>query len=68
MPKIGLALAEYEKNEEVEKNNFLARNRIVAGLGEGMLVIEAGFRSGTSVTAKIAFKSNKMVFAIPRKP
>lgn len=64
----GLALTEYEKDAEAKYNNFLARNRIVAALGEGILVVEAGFRSGTSVTANFAFKANKMVFAIPRKP
>lgn len=64
----GLALTEYEKDVKAKYNNFLARNRIIAALGEGTLVVEAGFRSGTSVTANFAFKANNMVFAIPRKP
>ena len=64
----GLALTEYENYFEATYTSFLERNRIVAGLGKGLLVIEALHRSGTSVTANIAFKSNKIVFAIPRKP
>ena len=47
--------------------NILERNRIVAGLGLGLFVIEALFRSGTSVTAKIAKEQGKDVFALPRK-
>ena len=66
--KNGLALTEYEIGIKAEYENFLARNRIVAALGEGTLVVEAGFRSGASVTANFAFKANKIVFAIPRKP
>ena len=64
----GLALTEYENNINAESFRFLERNRIVAGLGEGLLVIEAKHRSGTSVTASFAFKANKNVYAIPRKP
>ena len=63
----GLALTEYEKEVKAEYNNFLARNRIVAALGIGTLIIEASHRSGTTVTANFAFKTNKIVCAIPRK-
>ena len=64
----GLVLTEYSANEKAVSKYFLERNRIVAGLGLGLLVIEALHRSETSVTAEIVFKSNKNVFAIPRKP
>lgn len=63
----GLALTEYENDIEATYKKFLSRNRIVAGLGKGLLVVEALYRSGTSVTANFVFKSNKTVFAIPRK-
>lgn len=63
----GLALTEYENDIEASYKKFLDRNRIVAGLGKGLLVVEALHRSGTSVTANFVFKSNKNVFAIPRK-
>ena len=44
---------------------FLERNRIVAGLGIGTLVIEAGERSGTSVTARYTQQNGNPVFCIP---
>ena len=64
----GLVLSEYDENEKANSKRFLERNRIVAGLGKGTLIIEALFRSGTSVTANFVFQANKMVFALPRKP
>ena len=65
--KGGLAVSEYEPNISASSEKFLERNRIVAGLGVGLFVIEALFRSGTSVTAKIAKEQGKDVFALPRK-
>lgn len=61
----GLVLTEYEKNEEADSNKFLERNRIVSGLTIGTLVIEGGYRSGTSVTANLAKSQGKKVFCIP---
>lgn len=61
----GLVISEYEENEEATYNHFLERNRIVAGLSIGTLIVEGGHRSGTSVTAKITQKLEKNVFCIP---
>lgn len=61
----GLVITEYDENEEANSERFLERNRIVSGLAIGTLVIEGGFRSGTSVTAKLTQKQNKNVFCIP---
>lgn len=61
----GCIISEYEPNEEAESEKFLQRNRIVSGLSDAVLVVEAEHRSGTSVTAKIAKKQNKILFAIP---
>ena len=63
----GLVISEYEPNESSKSINFLKRNRIVSGLSLGVLVIEAKYRSGTSVTARIAKEQGKKVFAIPHE-
>ena len=51
----GLVVTEYSPNSKVKSERFLDRNRIVSALSEGILVIEAAYRSGTSVTAKYAY-------------
>ena len=61
----GAVISEYENNTKVDSNKFLERNRIVAGLGLGTLVVEAGYRSGTSVTARFTRQNEKPVFCIP---
>ena len=63
----GLVVTEYENNIKANSYTFLERNRIVVALGEGLFVVEALYRSGTSVTARIATESGKEVFALPRK-
>lgn len=63
----GLVITEYGENVEANKNNFPRRNRIITALAEGVLVVEAGYRSGTSITAKHAKEQGKLVFAIPGK-
>ena len=61
----GLLLTEYEDNIKACSNNFPRRNRIVAGLSRAVLVIEAAYRSGTSITAGFAWKQGKNVYAVP---
>lgn len=61
----GVLISEYEDNIEADSKKFLERNRIIAGLGIGTLVIEAGYRSGTSVTARFTEQYGKPVFCIP---
>ena len=63
----GLVVTEYPPEEKAKSSNFLARNRIVSGLALGILVIEAAYRSGTSVTAKLAKEQGKKVFALPHE-
>lgn len=63
--KNGLIITEYPPNVKPKSERFLERNRIVSGLSEGVLVIEAAHRSGTSVTAKIAYNQGKVVMALP---
>lgn len=61
----GALISEYEPNTKADSKKFLERNRIVAGLCIGTLVVEAGYRSGTSVTANFTQKQGKNVFCIP---
>lgn len=61
----GCIITEYEPDVEPEGDNFPRRNRIVSGLSEGVLVVEARHRSGTSITVKFARKQNKKIFCIP---
>ncbi len=63
----GLVITEYPPEEKAKSKNFLERNRIVSGLALGILVIEASYRSGTSVTAKLAKKQGRKVFALPHE-
>ena len=61
----GAVISEYENNVKADYKKFLERNRIVAGLGIGSLVVEGGARSGTSVTAKYTKENGNPVFCIP---
>lgn len=61
----GVLISEYEDEIKTDSKKFLERNRIVAGLGIGTLVVEGGARSGTSVTAKFTRENGKPVFCIP---
>jgi DNA processing protein len=63
--KTGAILTEYEMGEEALKHHFLARNRIVSGLADAILVTEAADRSGTFSTVAHALEQNKEVFAVP---
>lgn len=61
----GAVISEYEPNVKADSKKFLERNRIVSGFSIATLVIEAEFRSGTSVTARLTKEQGKQVFCIP---
>ena len=61
----GTIISEYEPDTIPNSKNFPQRNRIVSGLSSGVLVIEAVYRSGTSITANLAKEQGKPVFCIP---
>lgn len=61
----GAVISEYSSDIEADYKKFLERNRIVSGLSVGTLVIEAGYRSGTSVTARISKEQGKKIFSVP---
>lgn len=61
----GAILSEYEPGTPPLPFRFLQRNRIVSGLADGIVVVEAATRSGTLSTATHALNQNKEVFAVP---
>ncbi|MDZ4229341.1 MAG: DNA-processing protein DprA, partial [Patescibacteria group bacterium] len=61
----GLVLSEFEPKQEAKLWTFPYRNRIVVGLSQALVVVEAGERSGSLVTARWAFKQKKPVMAVP---
>ncbi len=62
----GLIISEYESGFQPTLWSFPQRNRIVSGLSNlGVLVVEAGMKSGSLVTARIAREQGRKVFAIP---
>ncbi len=61
----GAVISEQEQGVEAHKYHFLARNRIVSGLADAVIVTEATDRSGTFSTVAHALNQNKEVFAVP---
>ena len=61
----GCLVTEYPLNYLMDKVNFPQRNRIIAGLTLGTLVIEGGERSGTKITANFAVDYGREVFCVP---
>ena len=61
----GAIVSEYPEGFEAHKYHFLARNRLVSGLADAVLVTEATDRSGTFSTVAHAVSQNKEVFAVP---
>lgn len=61
----GAIITEFPSETLPEKWNFPARNRIIAGMSKGVIVVEAGPRSGAIITANIALSEGRDVFAIP---
>lgn len=61
----GSIVTEYLSNTRIERGNFLARNRIIAGLSDAVLVAESKEKGGSLVTASIALDYNRDVFAFP---
>lgn len=61
----GAVISEFIPDAEAAGSFFPIRNRIVSGMSLGVCVIEAAARSGTSITANLAFEQGRKVFAVP---
>ena len=61
----GLVLSEYIIGTKPIKKNFPARNRIISGISDGILIIEAKMKSGTLITVDFGLEQGKNIYAIP---
>ena len=63
--KGGAIITEYPLESKPERHHFPIRNRIISGLSDGVLVVEAKKKSGTLITVEYALEQGKEVYAIP---
>lgn len=65
MEREGLILSEYEYNESIRKEHFVARNRIIAAMSDILVVVESTLHSGTLITVNDMLSLGKEVYVVP---
>src|SRR5699024_5757360 len=60
-----LVLSEYPPDTKPQKTHFPMRNRIIAGISQGVLITEARKRSGTLITARMALDGGRDIYVVP---
>ncbi len=68
MVKNGGLVTDFLSDALPERNNFIKRNRVIAGLSDATLVVQSGIKGGALITADIANSYNRDVFAVPGRP
>ena len=63
----GGLITEFLSETNISRENFVRRNRIVAGISDATIVIESKIKGGAMITAKLANDYNRDVFAVPGK-
>lgn len=63
--KNGAVVTEYPPMTEASRYTFPVRNRLISGMSHGTVIVEAGLRSGSLITARLAGEQGREVFAIP---